>query len=1525
MVTTRGSKEARGGRGGGRGRPLNAASSRNSSDDDQTKKRSQNSGRKVPATRGGGLQQTHKTSPQPNGSSQFTKGSGTTKSQRFTPNASPVPANLFLDQSWRATNRAGDSAYMKRMSDLYQTLKKNREQERKECIKNGTLSDPSRPTRLKDAITPVGTCQELCPQFERVERIVQQMVDGSEKTTLEGSDTLVPDEEHMVKRFRRSAAGYDEQLPSDIRPPLVLQKTLDYLIEEVVGGPRPLGKVHKFVWDRTRSIRNDFSIQQVTKLHDVRVAINCFERIARFHLLALHQLSQPGNPDFDHYQEREQLSNTLLSLTYYYNDNRETYTSPNEAEFRAYCTIFEIQDLRPDLDDRAQLWPPTIIDDPQIQTALKLYAAAQHVVYQQGPLNPKAHHPIAQQNSSRFFTLTASNAVSYLMACVCEIYFNQIRSIALDDILKAYKPRGGPTIEDLVLKDMAAFLGFDTEEQAGDYCEDHGFMIGQRADGQKYVDVKGMHNVSDSKHPRTQVFSNNLVEKKRLRRTFPAIINGLSGSQARSQGLLGESTSSLRSSIHNSDNELFVPEISDETSSSSALKPHSLQLEEKPIMAALLNPFSTPPTSTASKNPFSNISAVTGNLNTFAGSHQKFIGQTSASLTSSVENAPSVSTFGKPSGFSTVPTVFGQPSTPTAILKPFESTPQKPIGPFSAISSQSGLPGFVSTLPTTEKSQAQSLFNKPNGPSPTLHTFGQPSAKPAPLSPTLAPSGFVFGKSSLAPATTSPALVQSRPVIANPHKTSETPRLVPSKADVFSDPKSVFEQPSTQINTPSLGLFAGSKSGSSFVFNAPVAPMFNSSARNISTSSSPPITTPEQGSDESSKPQTEFSQLNGPTLPPQTEIDTTPAPKNSSFTSTLAPQSLLEQPPKKEASKPPSSPFQFPQTTTSTQSASQDTPLSTVKPLIPALPSTTSTTKASPVAAGLSSLGPTTLGQFNLPPLQPNQQSQVGEGTHNNSSFKQLPMPTVKITPPSFTSSSPNGQNSPTRVTRFSSGKSIQPSRSTNQSTPPVKPPLFKLGPEYPSPRERVIDKLAETLVREKGGLLDQFMEWTVREAVKDAKLTVQAEQKQAEAKLQQAKVEKYRRIWLSLKYTRKWRDNAWKRSLIRKGKERRKGLLALEKSLREQKREIERQNMRLSQESSQSNGSEFYQVKGKGRESAMLPPPKPITFTSSKRKSFPGDLTDLQPSEEEPNTEHKRKRKREKLSHSVPRTHDRRSHTLGRSSISSCDSSLSVLTTSFNISVSRLSDGRLIDDKIRTQARRLASGLSGLGPTDTTRTEYFKLMSIGIDPNTPVVPRTKALTIIQPESKEVSTTSTTPKTALRMNGTVSPKRKTRDDDDDLETLLAKARKVRETLAEDEHWFREERKKSERKTRRLSEETEKEKRLREWKPSPSRTSIRLEATGAHGLYRKEKIETPVQTPTRGEETRKENTILGGNTLNVQPQAFASFGTEGQGFASLSNGFRPGFGNVSGFAAFSGVPNENATAMKGASADDAIEL
>jgi hypothetical protein len=38
------------------------------------------------------------------------------------------------------------------------------------------MQDPDKPRALAEAITPAGTCPDMCPEFERVERVVQKDV-----------------------------------------------------------------------------------------------------------------------------------------------------------------------------------------------------------------------------------------------------------------------------------------------------------------------------------------------------------------------------------------------------------------------------------------------------------------------------------------------------------------------------------------------------------------------------------------------------------------------------------------------------------------------------------------------------------------------------------------------------------------------------------------------------------------------------------------------------------------------------------------------------------------------------------------------------------------------------------------------------------------------------------------------------------------------------------------------------------------------------------------------------------------------------------------------------------------------------------------------------------------------------------------------------------------------------------------------------------------------------------------------------
>lgn len=54
------------------------------------------------------------------------------------------------------------------------------------------MADPNQPTSLKQAITPVGTCTSMCPDFERVERIVQKAVDKCEKVMIRRLPLMAP-------------------------------------------------------------------------------------------------------------------------------------------------------------------------------------------------------------------------------------------------------------------------------------------------------------------------------------------------------------------------------------------------------------------------------------------------------------------------------------------------------------------------------------------------------------------------------------------------------------------------------------------------------------------------------------------------------------------------------------------------------------------------------------------------------------------------------------------------------------------------------------------------------------------------------------------------------------------------------------------------------------------------------------------------------------------------------------------------------------------------------------------------------------------------------------------------------------------------------------------------------------------------------------------------------------------------------------------------------------------------------------
>ncbi|OGM42606.1 putative leucine permease transcriptional regulator (SAC3) [Aspergillus bombycis] len=456
------------------------------------------------------------------------------------------PSSIRPNRATMSSVPVEDVTVSNNYNDRYEQLKLDRAKQREKAIREGQMADPNQPTSLNQAITPVGTCTSMCPEFERVERIVQKMVDKSEKLLHPSTNSLQNLETKMLKRFRRSAAGYDEQLPSDIRTPKTLLQTMNYLIRHVLGGPEPLGLIHKFVWDRTRSIRNDFSVQQLTQEDHVKMAVTCLERIARFHIVSLHLLSSPANEEpFDHHQEREQLNNTMLSLMYYYDDNRSRIMFPNEDEFRAYYIIFSILDQRPDLEARVQKWPAELRNSPRVQLALELLATAGNGWEYQGTLDSKRQNAIAQGFYERFFSLVDSPAVSYLMACVAEIYFNNVRLTAIRSIWKGYcryPSSQQHKNEEWTVDELTRVLYFDDTEQTIKFCEEQDLEFAENANGDLYLNW-GSRNIDSVEFRRTSdhTFSETYVESKRAGRTLVAIILGLNIKQAAQLGMVDSS------------------------------------------------------------------------------------------------------------------------------------------------------------------------------------------------------------------------------------------------------------------------------------------------------------------------------------------------------------------------------------------------------------------------------------------------------------------------------------------------------------------------------------------------------------------------------------------------------------------------------------------------------------------------------------------------------------------------------------------------------------------------------------------------------------------------------------------------------------------------------------------------------------------------------------------------------------------------------------------------------------------------
>lgn len=328
---------------------------------------------------------------------------------------------------------------------LYEEFQKMREVERKQMESLGLVDAENISKDLNDAIVFQGSCLDMCPVFERVRRALENNVKAFEKDPT----TNKISKDRAVKAFLRPAAGQPSPLPSEVRPPHILVQSLDYLVENMV---HQLPEAHSFIWDRTRSIRQDFTYQNSFGPE----AIDCNERIVRIHLLSLHIMGG-SEVEYSQQQELEQFNKALQTLTEIYQDVRNHGgIAPNEPEFRAYHLLSHIRD--PELEREIQTLPNSILQDKNVQLALRLRSIiSQNNILERGYINSVG----AMNMFVEFFRIIYSDETPFLMACLLETHFNEIRFYALKSMTRSYHTKGRAYSAQTLLN----ILGFDSLEK----------------------------------------------------------------------------------------------------------------------------------------------------------------------------------------------------------------------------------------------------------------------------------------------------------------------------------------------------------------------------------------------------------------------------------------------------------------------------------------------------------------------------------------------------------------------------------------------------------------------------------------------------------------------------------------------------------------------------------------------------------------------------------------------------------------------------------------------------------------------------------------------------------------------------------------------------------------------------------------------------------------------------------------------------------------------------------------------------
>ncbi|KAG4977412.1 hypothetical protein JHK86_036886 [Glycine max] len=320
----------------------------------------------------------------------------------------------------------------------------------------------------------VGTCPYMCPERERIQR--EKLRDLAIFERLHGNPGK-SSPALAVKKFCRTISTKYVQA-SDMRPITVLEDTLNYLLSLLESKEHLFEVVHDFVFDRTRSIRQDITMQNIVN----KKAIYMYEGMVKFHVVSHYKLwcsmSDPNTASL-HHLNMEQLTKTLASLFNLYEANQNSnHVHENEAEFHSLYVLLHLGSYSQPMGEPLSLWFRRV-STPVLKSKEMCFARRILRAFRLG-------------NYKDFFCTAAAQA-SYLQFCIMMPYINEVRVLALSCI-----NFGGYKLHPYPLLDLSKLL-FIKESDLESFCNHCGLETGTDESGNKLLPTKQ----TTFSHPKT--------------------------------------------------------------------------------------------------------------------------------------------------------------------------------------------------------------------------------------------------------------------------------------------------------------------------------------------------------------------------------------------------------------------------------------------------------------------------------------------------------------------------------------------------------------------------------------------------------------------------------------------------------------------------------------------------------------------------------------------------------------------------------------------------------------------------------------------------------------------------------------------------------------------------------------------------------------------------------------------------------------------------------------------------------------